>query len=170
MSAQDYLEAVKLGKKEYRNRINKGMYPYLPVLDEILSHVEIEREVNLGLVQVPLKLVIGTATRGRTNAFAGNFMPILDAGSEFGSKWGTLIDSQMEEGIHTPIIVYEYMNHYYVVEGNKRVSVLKYVGAVTVAAMVTRKVPKRTDELENKIYYEFMDSSFFHKLGKEIWD
>lgn len=168
MSAQDYLEAIKLGRKEYRNRINKGMYPYLPVLDEILTHVDIEKEVNLGLVQVPLKLVVGTSTRGRTNAFAGNFMPILDWGSEFGAKWAALCDSQMEEGIREPIIAYEYMNRYYVVEGNKRVSVLKYFDAVTIPAMVTRKVPKRTEELENKIYYEFMD---FNKVScvNNLW-
>lgn len=168
MSVQDYLEASKLGKREYRARINKGLYPYLPVLDEILSQVEIEKDVNLGLVQVPLKLVIGTSTRARTNAFAGNFMPILDWGSEFGAKWAALCDSQMEEGIREPIKAYEYMNHYYVVEGNKRVSVLKYCDAVTIPAMVTRKVPKRTEDLENKIYYEFMD---FNKVSgiNNIW-
>ncbi|MCM1495116.1 MAG: BMP family ABC transporter substrate-binding protein [Bacteroides sp.] len=168
MSVQDYLEAMKIGRKEYRSQINKGQYPYLPVLDEILSHVDIEKEVNLGLVQVPLKLVIGTSTRARTNAFAGNFMPILDWGSEFGAKWASLYDSQMEEGIRDPIKAYEYMNRYYVVEGNKRVSVLKYCDAVTVPAMVTRKVPKRTGELENKIYYEFMH---FNKLSgvNNIW-
>lgn len=168
MSVQDYLEAMKLGRKEYRNRINKGLYPYLPVLDEILSHVEIEKEVNLGLIQVPLKLIIGTSTRARTNAFAGNFMPILDWGSEFSAKWASLSDSQMEEGIRDPIKVYEYMNRYYVVEGNKRVSVLKYFDAVSIPAMVTRKVPKRTDELENKIYYEFME---FNRVSgvNNIW-
>ena len=168
MSAQDYLEAIRLGKKEYRNRINKGMYPYLPVLDEILSHVSIEKEVNLGLIQVPLKLVVGTSTRARTNAFASNFMPILDWGTEFGAKWASLCDAQMEEGIREPIIAYEYMNRYYVVEGNKRVSVLKYFGAVTIPAVVTRKIPKRTDDLENKIYYEFMD---FNKVSgiNNIW-
>lgn len=168
MAVQDYLEAMKMGRKEYRNRINRGQYPYLPVLDEILSHVEIEKEVNMGLVQVPLKLVIGTSTRARTNAFAGNFMPILEWGSEFSAKWASLCDSQMEEGIREPIKAYEYMNRYYVVEGNKRVSVLKYFDAVTIPAVVTRKVPKRTDELENKIYYEFMD---FNKVSgiNNIW-
>ena len=91
--------------------------------------------------------MIGTSTRARTNAFAGNFMPILDWGSEFAAKWAALSDSQMEEGIREPIKVYEYMNRYYVVEGNKRVSVLKYFDAVTIPAMVTRKVPKRTEDL-----------------------
>ena len=31
----------------------------------------------MGLMQIPLEFVVGTATRGRTNAFAANFMPIL---------------------------------------------------------------------------------------------
>ena len=41
------------------------------------------------------------------------------------------------------IKVYEYMNKYYVIEGNKRVSVLKYFNSPTIAAEVTRKVPMR---------------------------
>lgn len=168
MSVQDYLEAMKVGRKEYRNCVNHGQYPYLPVLDEILSHVEIEKEVNMDLVQVPLKLVVGTSTRARTNAFARNFMPILDWGSEFSAKWAALCDSQMEEGIREPIKAFEYMNRYYVVEGNKRVSVLKYFDAVTIPAMVTRKVPKRTDDPENIIYYEYMD---FNRVSgiNNIW-
>ncbi len=168
MSAQDYLEALRLGRKEYRSRTSKGIYPYLPVLDEILSQVEIVKDVNLGLVHVPLKLVVGTSTRGRTNAFAANFMPLLEVGSEFAAKWAVLCDSQKEEGIHDPIIAYEYMNRYYVVEGNKRVSVLKFYDAVEIPAMVTRKVPKRTEDIENKIYYEFMD---FNKVSgvNNLW-
>ncbi len=75
-------------------------------------------------------------------------------------KWAALCESHIEEGIHDPIKVYEYMNKFYVVEGNKRVSVLKYFGADSVPAMVTRKIPRRTDSLENKIYFEFID---FHK-------
>ncbi|MDE6701444.1 MAG: BMP family ABC transporter substrate-binding protein, partial [Acetatifactor sp.] len=40
---------------------------------------------------------------------------------------------------------------------NKRVSVLKYSGAVSVLGNVIRVIPKRTEEKENKIYYEFLD-------------
>ena len=32
MSVQDYMSALKLGKKEYHACVNKGAYPYLPVL------------------------------------------------------------------------------------------------------------------------------------------
>lgn len=160
MSASEYMKAQKLGEKRYQAAVAKSEYPYLPVLEEIVSSADIESEVSLGLQNIALGQVVGTATAGRTTAFASNFMPILDYNTEFGSKWSTLCDSHLEEGIHDPIKAYEYMNKFYVVEGNKRVSVLKYFGADSVPAMVTRKVPKKTDDLENKIYFEFMD---FHK-------
>ena len=160
MSLNDYVKAQKLGEKRYQAALSKNEYPYLPVLDELITNSDIAGEVNLGLQHISLDRVVGTATKGRTTAFASNFMPILDANSEFGNKWSSLCDSHIEEGIHDPIKVYEYMNKFYVIEGNKRVSVLKYFGADSVPAMVIRKLPKRTDELENKIYYEFVD---FHK-------
>ncbi|MCR4717157.1 MAG: BMP family ABC transporter substrate-binding protein [Lachnospiraceae bacterium] len=163
MAVTDYLDAQKLGKKEYRSAISKGEYPYLPVLDDILKHVKIDSEVELGLLDIPLDRVVGTSTAGRTEAFARNFMPLLDHGSEFSSKWSNLADAQVEEGIRDPIKVYEYLNRFYVVEGNKRVSVLKYYGAVTISAEVIRKVPEKNESLENKIYYEFMD--FFEVAG-----
>lgn len=163
MAYDDYIKAQKMGIKAFKSSTAKGQYPYLPVLDEILSHADIECEVSLGIVNIPLNQVVGTSTFGRTQAFASNFMPLLNYGSEFGAKWSHLVDAQIEEGIRDAVKVYEYMNKYYVVEGNKRVSVLKYFNAPTITAEVTRKVPKRSDDLENQIYYEFMD---FYDLTK----
>ena len=163
MSVQDYLSAVKIGKKEYHACVNKGTYPYLPVLEDIIDESSIDREVSLGSDQIPLRLVVGTCTAGRTTAFADNFMPILDWGTEFSAKWASLSDSQVNEGIRDDIKVYEYMNKFYVLEGNKRVSVLKYFKAVTVSAQVIRKIPKYSDDPDVKIYYEFMD---FYKSTK----
>ena len=163
MAYEDYIKAQKMGLKAYKTNTARGQYPYLPVLDEILTLAETECEVNLGVMNIPLGQVIGTSTAGRTRAFASNFMPLLDYGTEFSAKWSHLVDAQIEEGIHDAIKVYEYMNRYYVVEGNKRTSVLKYFDSPTIAAEVIRKVPKRTEDLENRIYYEFMD---FYRLTK----
>ncbi len=157
MSVQDYQSALKIGKKEYHACVYKGKYPYLPVLENLVDESAIDSEVSLGQDQIPLRLVVGTCNVGRTNAFADNFMPILDWGTEFAAKWASLSDSQKNEGIRDPIKVYEYMNKFYVLEGNKRVSVLKYFNAVTVTAEVIRKVPKKSDDPDIKIYYEFMD-------------
>lgn len=161
MAYDDYMKAQKLALRAYKNKTLRGSYPYLPVLDEILSHAPIEKEESLGTINIPLKQVIGTSSAGRTQAFACNFMPLLDYGSEFSVKWSTLYDSQIDEGIHTPVKVYEFLNKYYVIEGNKRVSVLKYVGSPTISAEVIRKVPKLTDDRNIRIYYEFME--FYRK-------
>ncbi len=168
MSYSEYEKAQKLGLKAFKNAVSKGENEYLPVLDEILEGVDIVGEVPLGLVQVPLDRIVGTSNVGRTYAFANNFMPLLDYKTEFGAKWSSLCDSQIEEGIREPIKAYEYMNQFYVVEGNKRVSVMKYFNAVSIPAQVTRKIPKKTEDLQVKIYYEFMD---FYKLTEinYIW-
>ena len=125
MGEVEYQEALKLGKKEYKSCVSHGRFPYLPVLDDILSREEIQTEQKIGLIQVPLEYVVGTSTKGRTNSFAANFMPILGEKTEFAMKWMSLSEAQVNEGIRDPIIAYEYMNRYYVVEGNKRASVLK---------------------------------------------
>ena len=140
MSEIEYEEALKLGKREYKACISAGRFPYLPVLDSILAREEVQTEQNMGLVQVPLDFVVGTSTMGRTRSFAANFMPIMGEKTEFGLKWATLADAQINEGIRDPITAYEYRNRYYVVEGNKRVSVLKYFKADSIPAFVTRKL------------------------------
>ena len=163
MGEVTYLDALKRGKKEQKKCLALGRFPYLPVLDEILTHQNILTEQNLGLIQIPLEHVVGTSTKGRTYAFAANFMPILDEHSEFACKWEALAEAQENEGIRDPIKVYEFMNRFYVVEGNKRVSVLKFFGADKIAAYVTRKVPAPSEDLDIKLYYEFM--KFYEATG-----
>lgn len=174
MGEAEYQEALKIGKKEHKNCLAQGRSPYLPVLDEILAHEDIQTEQPLGLVNVPLEHVVGTSTRGRTYSFAANFMPILEMGSEFSFKWANLADAQVTEGIRDPIIAYEFMNRFYVVEGNKRVSVLKYYNAESIPAIVTRKIPRLSEDEDIKLYYEFMkfneatglNTVEFTRLGK----
>lgn len=163
MSYENYSNALNAGRKEYRTRLLKGGYPYLPVLEEILSYTKVEYEVSLGVCEVPLELIVGTKTKGRTNSFAANFMPLLDASSEFAGKWIRLYTTLEEEGLRDPVKVYEFMNRFYVQEGNKRVSILKYLNAYSVPCSVIRIVPKRTDTKENEIYYEFLD--FYEVTG-----
>jgi basic membrane lipoprotein Med (substrate-binding protein (PBP1-ABC) superfamily) len=157
MAKEDYLKAYKLGKKDYQTRMLRGEKPTLQVLDDIMPERGTYHEVPLGIVQIPVDQIVGTKNVARSNSFAGNFMPILLENTEFASKWARLSTTHLEEGIRDPIKAYEYMNRFYVEEGNKRVSILKYFGAVSIPGNVTRIVPARTEEKENKIYYEFME-------------
>ena len=152
-----YLKAVKLGKRAMAVQSAKRRDPYLKVLDENPEAAKSVMEYPLGLVQIPAERIVGTKTAGRKQAFACNFMPILGENTEFALKWSNLCESHLKEGIRDAIVAYEYMNEFYVLEGNKRVSVLKYFDAVSIPGTVTRIVPYRTEEKANKIYYEFMD-------------
>jgi basic membrane lipoprotein Med (substrate-binding protein (PBP1-ABC) superfamily) len=163
-----YINARKLAKKyvsDYADTETKG---YLPVLDERLRSVVIVGEINLGYHEIPLSKIIGTKTSARSNSFAGNFMPLLSEDTEFAQKWQAVYTSQLNEGIREPITVYEYINRYYVLEGNKRVSILKYVGAASIYGNIIRLLPERDESnTEISIYYEFLDFDkrlFFNNL------
>ncbi|MCD8365403.1 MAG: BMP family ABC transporter substrate-binding protein [Clostridiales bacterium] len=157
MSQEHYLAAFKAGKKDIQAKAAQHQPVTLPALDAILENVEIRGEVPLGLIDIPTELIVGTKTRGRTTSFAPNFMPILDDNTEFALKWKSLCDAHLQEGIRDPIIAYEYLNRYYVLEGNKRVSVLKYFDASSIPAYTTRIIPAWEDTREIRIYYEFLD-------------
>ena len=142
MDAFDYSEAHKLAVREYRRAMSAGESPYPACLDEQLSPPMLAEGKRIGREQIPLALVVGTKTEGRNHAFARNFMPLLGIDSEFATKWRNLCQSHLEEGIRQPIKVYEYRNRFYVEEGNKRVSILKYFDADSIDADVIQ-IPSR---------------------------
>ena len=127
---EEYNRAQRSGMRDYREKTAAGKYPYLPALDELLEKTDTESQIPLGTIEIPLDYVVGTKTTGRTMAFASNFMPLLPEDTEFASKWLSLCMAHMEEGIHDAIKAYEYMGRFYVQEGNKRVSVLKYFARI----------------------------------------
>ena len=153
----EYLKALKLGERDYSRAVSRGEFPYIPALDDILKDVHVQAQEELGLVDIPLGQIVGTKTQGRQNAFARNFMPLMKEKSEFAMKWSNLFSYQMEEGVSDPIIAYEYMNQFYVLEGNKRVSVLKYLNAFSIEGYVTRIIPAWSPDPHVRILYEYMD-------------
>lgn len=164
-----YEQAYRQGKQAWHAGVSKGLTGYLPSLDGVIQTGNVASEIPLGLVEIPIKKIVGTYTHSRSIAFAQNFMPLMPIKSEFAAKWMHLYQAHIEEGIRDPIKVYEYYNLFYVVEGNKRVSVLKSVDATSMYANVTRLIPKKDDnDITNCIYYEFMD--FYSKTGiNSIW-
>jgi len=159
----DYEKARREGERAYRRAVASGQYPYLPALDSMGQGIDRMAVRELGVKEIPLNMIAGTRTVGRQNAFACNFMPITEPGSEFAQKWSSLYDSALEDGIREPIKVYEYMNKFYVEEGNKRVSVSKFIGYVSIPGNVIRILPPKTDDPGSRIYYEYID--FYNVTG-----
>ena len=155
---EEYVKARKLGTKEYNKALSEGHYPYLPALDHMLEKRTTLNEIPVGTFNIPISLIVGTVTTGRQDSFARNFMPLLDPATEFGTKWISLMEYQTEHGISDAIKVIEFLGKFYVLEGNKRVSVMRYLGQSTMLATVTRIMPPQADEddKEVRIYNEFL--------------
>lgn len=163
---QDYIQARKLGLDAVKKAMKNGTSPFLPVLDSLDEVKNAYGNQKIGFMELPLSRVLGNKTVGRNNAFANNFMPLIESESEFAMKWSALYDSYVKEGIQNPIECFEYMNQYYVLEGNKRVSVSKFGGSVFIPANVTRILPAKTDDPEVIAYYEYLQ--FFEVTGNYL--
>ena len=49
VATNDYTAALRQGRRSYRAALTKGEYPYLPVLDEIMSYTEVAGMENIGV-------------------------------------------------------------------------------------------------------------------------
>lgn len=155
---EEYLKARRLAQKEVREMRLQGRSTTPAVLEDILTESFHGSVLEVGLVNIPIERIVGTKTAGRVAAFSAGFMPMLDQETEFAQKWMHLCVAHMsDEGIHNPIICYEYLGKFYVQEGNKRVSVLKHFGAVQIPGFVYRVMPAVTDDPEIKAYFEFLN-------------
>lgn len=162
-------EARRIGLREANRARLRGESPYLVPLEQNVPSERILSEVELETQEIMIKKIAGTKNQGRSTSFSNGFMPLLDVDSEFAAKWIALCKAHNEEGIRDAIIAYEYLGRYYVLEGNKRVSVLKYYKAVQIMAKVIRLVPKFDyDSEELLIYRQYLD---FYKRTKVnfIW-
>lgn len=159
---EEYHNALRLGQKEIKAAAARGEETGLQVLPGDPEELAMRRE-SLGVVEVPSELIVGTCNKLRRNSFSPGFYPVLEADSEFAGKWASLCQAHLNEGIRDPIKAVEYLNRFYVVEGHKRVSVLKYFGAITIPAVVTRLLPRPSDDPEVTAYYEFLN--FYQMTG-----
>lgn len=154
---EDYSEARRIGIKERRKAVLGRKAGYLCSLDKKVKNLLSLPVVDVGRHEIPLSMVVGTRNEDRRKSFSAGFMPLMDEDSEFASKWQNLYQAQLEEGIRDPIRVFEYRRQFYVAEGNKRVSVLKYLKTPSVMADISRIMPERTNDPETRAYYEFLD-------------
>ena len=164
---EEYAKALKMGQKEYRELKMRGKNPEPAVLDDILGNAPQLTTVEVGLVEIPAERIVGTKSAGRITAFSASFFPMLDPETEFAHKWFDLCKGHMSDGgIHTPIICYEYLGNFYIQEGNKRVSVLRYFGAPRIPGTVYRILPAPSEDPQIKAYYEFLE--FY--AGAKLYD
>ena len=160
---EEYIKARRLGNKELKELRLQGKPEEPLVLDEILGGNVALSTQDIGLVNIPVERIVGTKTAGRISAFSAGFYPLLDTETEFAQKWMHLCaDHMSDEGIRNPIVCFEYLGNFYIQEGNKRLSVLKYFGASQIPANVYRVMPEKSDVPHIQTYFEFLE---FYKVS-----
>ena len=160
---EEYAQALRLGQREYKLALADGKRPHPVVLDELIEDPSLEIVQEVGLVEIPAEKIVGVRSAGRTAAFSASFLPLLGENSEFAYKWINLCQAHLSEGIRDSILCYEYLGEFYVQEGNKRVSVLRHLGAPRIAAQVKRILPKMSEEPRILAYFEFLE--FYKSTG-----
>ena len=155
---EQYQKAFKAAQKEYKELLAAEKHPHPAVLDDILPEGLGNSCQPIGLVEIPAHRIVGTKSAGRITAFTPSFLPLLEPGTEFASKWTALCDAHLSPvGIREPIECFEYLGNFYVQEGNKRVSVLRNFDAARIPGNVQRILPPVSDDPEVVAYYEFLE-------------
>ena len=153
---REYMSACKSGRRFLSKNSGDECGGYLLTLNALPKNEGTLSQIALGIHEIPMKLIVGTYNAARSRDFSGNFMPLLSKHSELATKWQYLYTHQINDGICDPIKAIEYLGKLYVIEGVKRVSVMKYLGACSITGDVVRLIPLRNDD-ETLIYYEKLD-------------
>ena len=126
--------------------LDKALSPYVYEFARKRQHVSFVRPQQ----------VIGTINIDRRCCFSKSFLPLprFEMG-DFGYKWTNVL-RDFNKWLEYPIECYEFMHRYYVREGNKRVSVSRYLHFPGIKANVTRIIPLNIDRADVRCYHEFL--------------
>ncbi|MBR2890618.1 MAG: hypothetical protein IKC09_10135 [Oscillospiraceae bacterium] len=161
---EQYSVAQNQAKRNVRRCARTSMETALPMLDAVVDRVKAAGEENLGVLNIPVKQIVGIASDIDKENYTADFLPLPSIKSEFAKKWTQLyMEYLTDRGMVDPIQCYEYLGKFYVIDGKKRVSVLKTNGAMMVKAEVTRILPVMTEDPQIQSYYEFVRT--FEKTG-----
>ena len=136
----------------------------LPLLKTVLDTYNVAGETDLGVVQIPVKQIVGVVAEEDRDAYVSDFFPLPSVNSEFAEKWTMMfMENLSDAGLSNPIRCYEFLGKFYVVDGKKRVSAVKAQGTTMIDAQVTRILPVETDDPQIQSYYEFVKT--YEKTG-----
>lgn len=159
-----YASAYAYARKTVNDFQKLSADPYLSEMDNEVDDSTIAQKVDLGILEIPVRQIAGVASDYPEMEYTFEFKPLAEENSEFADTWCQLyLDYLSDRGLKEPIECVEYLGRFYVVDGKKRVSVLKAHGEIRVKAHVTRLVPVSSSDAQVKQYYEFLN--YFTQTG-----
>jgi basic membrane protein A and related proteins len=166
-----YEKARSLGKREKLiNRLFK-QNSYLPSLENTLNEYNHYFDNNSSFEGfIDPKILYGTLSTGRSYDFSKNFYPLKHFNEgDFGHKWLQVYNNiPLWIESKNKILVYEFLHKFYVVEGNKRTSVAKYLNLPFIDASIIRIIPNKIDNQKVLEYYKFLEFENKTKIST-IW-
>ncbi|MFP4423933.1 MAG: hypothetical protein ACLFP2_01750 [Candidatus Woesearchaeota archaeon] len=153
-----YKNAVSQGKKEQFIHWVKGRDTYVSCLENVLKNIPHHFEGGRPKKEtIETCCIQGPARKDRRLAFSPSYLPLYkDNETDFATKWKNVYKGVCNWADH-PIEVFEFMQNYYVKEGNKRTSVAKFINMSYMKAEVKRIIPdeSNTDSL-SLLYHEYL--------------
>lgn len=138
--------------------------PYLGDMDNEVDDSTIERKEDLGVIDIPVRQIVGAASSYPVMEYTFDFKPLSAPDSEYAEDWCKYYQTHLSvRGLSDPIECIEYLGRFYVVDGKKRVSVFKCHGDLTAKARVIRWIPKLKDFGYEKQYARFLQE--YKKTG-----
>lgn len=158
-----YLTYSSLGNRVAAKLSLYGKQPFLPELCDLMGTGKVTGAETLGTVEISVNQIIGVAGACGKDSYTTDFLPIASADSSFADTWREIYSDCLNEKEISPISCYEYCGQFYVIDGKKRVSVMKCQGASLMKANVIRVLPTDKDCKEPIAHYSFLES--YQKTG-----
>lgn len=152
-----YGKALKLANRQKNKDEKQGKDVHPKALDAFLKKDMEAGRIELGVMDIPTDRIIGVAESKGRELYASNFLPLSPKKSNYAIQWRELcLDYQEGNEFFSPVRCCEYLGQFYVMDGKKRVSVLKYLEVPSVLANVIRIIPAMSKDKEVQNYFEFL--------------
>lgn len=155
---EKYLSCLAKGKHVAARISHYDRYQCPAELTAMLRASKLTNTEELGVLEIPVSKIVGIASICGKESYAGDFLPIVSPKNSFVDAWCSIYSKYINNENIAPIICYEYLGKFYVVDGKKRVSVMKCNGSHLISANVTRIHPVDKESPEVVRYYEFLKS------------
>ena len=158
-----YLTYSALGNRVAGKLSLYAKQPVLPELCDLLGTRKVTGTESLGVVEIPVNKIVGVASICGNHSYTADFLPLESYADRFADTWRGIYLDYLNGKEIAPISCYEYLGQFYVIDGKKRVSVMKCHGAGVMNANVIRVLPADKNSAESIQYYSFLES--YKKTG-----
>ena len=158
-----YLTYSALGNRVAAKLSLYAKQPILPELCELLGTSKLTGTEPLGVIEIPVNKIVGVAGICGNHSYTADFLPVESYTDRFADIWCSIYLDYLNEKEIAPISCYEYLGQFYVIDGKKRVSVMKCHGVSVMNANVIRIHPVDKNSKESIQYYSFLES--YRKTG-----